>query len=79
MEHSAKCLKCGGTELKPGHLCTSGYQPITRFWVKGSRHFWLMGTFIPLTSTICLTCGFVELVGDPEAARAAIEKSTAVR
>jgi len=37
------------------------------------------GNLCPLTSTICLTCGFVELVGDPEAARAAIEKSTAVR
>ena len=79
MEHSAKCLKCGGTELRPGHLSTADWKYITQFWVKGRRSFWRRGTFVPLTSTICLKCGFVELIGDPEAARAAVEKCTSVR
>jgi hypothetical protein len=78
MEAPAKCLKCGGTDLKPGELCISYILfPVSVFRFEGQRSFGFGNAALPIKTTICLDCGFVDMSGDPVAARAFLQKTEA--
>ena len=76
MADSAKCLKCGGTNLKPGEL-RSGLDlfPISAFRLNtGKRALFDKTPAVLLNAAMCLDCGFVEILGDPGAAKAIVKK-----
>ena len=68
-----KCLKCGGTNLKPGSIWSWGafFRTVCCFRPEGLSS---KKPYLLLTATMCVDCGFVEISGDPEAAKAVIRK-----
>ena len=73
MSESQKCLKCGGTDLKPGQLC-GAFQPGLAFRPEGGGLASYKKHAINVQASICLDCGFVAISGDPDAAKALIKK-----
>lgn len=72
MTDSPKCLKCGGTDLKAGQLRgaflpVSAFQPEGGSWASYKKHA------MAVKAAICLDCGFLEISGDPETAKALIK------
>ena len=73
MRESPKCLKCEGTHLKPGQLC-GAFEPGLAFRPEGGGSASYKKHAINVQASICLDCGFVAISGDPDAAKALIEK-----
>ncbi len=63
MNEENKCLRCGGTNLKPSELQSTG-KIYSR--PKDAKLVTVLTTGVPVSALICLTCGHVELIVDTE-------------
>jgi len=66
MNEEKKCLRCGGTNLQPGELQSTG-KVYSR--PKDAKLVTVLTTGAPISSIVCLDCGHVELVVDTEKAK----------
>ena len=73
MTDNPKCLKCGGTDLKAGKL-SGAFLPVSVFRPEGGSWASYKNHAMAVKAVMCLECGFVELSGDPEAAKAVVER-----
>ena len=73
MTDSPKCLKCGGADLKAGHL-QGQFLPITAFQLEDGDGLSQKDRMLRIKAFMCLDCGFVEFSGAPEAAKALIKR-----
>lgn len=72
MSDETRCMKCGGTDLKPGMLTAPG---VCAFVPEGGSAISHQNSVVPGNrATVCLDCGFLEVSCDPEAARATIKR-----
>ena len=76
MTDDSKCLKCGGTDLKAGKL-SGAFLPVSVFRPEGGGLASYKNHALPVKAVICLDCGFVEISGDPEVAKAVVNRSEA--
>lgn len=67
MNEEKKCLRCGGTNLQPSDLQSTG-KIYSR--PKDAKLVTVLTTGVPLSALICLNCGHVELIVDTERVRA---------
>ena len=74
MNDSPKCLKCGGTELKPGQLMGYFFPTASAFVPKGGSKRSYNTQSLLTKNTICLNYGFVEITYDPEVAKTLVKK-----
>lgn len=61
MATEKKCLRCGGTNLEPGHIqgiCCLHFRP------KNVKFCTLRTADVLVEANLCTDCGTVELVGD---------------
>ena len=72
MTQEAKCLKCGGTNIKPGVLQSTGkiYARPTE-----AKLLTALTTGAVVNSNICLDCGHVELVVNADKAGSLVKAS----
>ncbi|MBN1360830.1 MAG: hypothetical protein JW993_09570 [Sedimentisphaerales bacterium] len=66
MAAEKKCLRCGGTNLEPGHIqgiCGLHFQP------KNVKSCTLRTADVLIEANLCPDCGTLELVGDIRKAR----------
>lgn len=66
MSEEKKCLRCGGTNLTPGELQSTGKiyaRP------KDAKLVTVLTTGAPLSTSICLDCGHVDLVINADKAK----------
>ncbi len=66
MNKEKKCLRCGGTNLQPSDLQSTG-KIYSR--PKDAKLVTVLTTGVPVSALICLNCGHVELVVDTERVR----------
>lgn len=66
MDEEKKCLRCGGTNLQPSDLQSTG-KIYSR--PKDAKLVTVLTTGVPVSALICLNCGHVELVVDTERVR----------
>ncbi len=66
MNEEKKCLRCGGTNLQPSELQSTG-KIYSR--PKDAKLVTVLTTGVPVSALICLNCGHVELVVDTERVR----------
>jgi len=66
MNEEKKCLRCGGTNLQPSDLQSTG-KIYSR--PKDAKLVTVLTTGVPVSALICLNCGHVELVVDTERVR----------
>lgn len=66
MNEEKKCLRCGGTNLQPSDLQSTG-KIYSR--PKDAKLVTVLTTGVPVNALICLDCGHVELVVDTERVR----------
>jgi predicted nucleic-acid-binding Zn-ribbon protein len=72
MSEENKCLRCGGTNLTPGELQSTGKiyaRP------KDAKLVTVLTTGVPLSTRICLDCGHVELVINADKAKSIAKAS----
>ncbi len=66
----SKCTKCGGNKSTPGKLNAMGGVTFTpddlKFWI-------LKSSLVHVQASMCLECGFIELIGDIEKAEDLME------
>ena len=67
MNEEKKCLRCGGINLQPSDLQSTG-KIYSR--PKDAKLVTVLTTGVPVSALICLNCGHVELVVDTERVRA---------
>ena len=72
MDRSPTCLKCKGNNLKPGALLSFGgfFHSVRFFRPNGGSSRSSKNHAVPVSATMCVDCGFVEISADPEAAKA---------
>ena len=58
-----KCIKCGSERLAPGKLQSSG---LVGFRPDQAKFFTSKTADTKVKATICLECGFTEIIGDLE-------------
>ena len=69
---SRTCMKCRGTNLKPGRLTTPG---LCSFVPAGGTGASYQNQVVPGNiATVCLDCGFLEVSCDPDAVKAVIKR-----
>lgn len=66
MNEEKKCLRCGGTNLQPSDLQSTG-KIYSR--PKDAKLVTVLTTGVPVSALICLNCGHLELVVDTERVR----------
>lgn len=66
MNEEKKCLRCGGTNLQPSDLQSTG-KIYSR--PKDAKLVTVLTTGVPVSALICLNCGHVELIVDTERVR----------
>lgn len=66
MNEEKKCLRCGGANLQPSDLQSTG-KIYSR--PKDAKLVTVLTTGVPVSALICLNCGHVELVVDTERVR----------
>ncbi len=71
MNEEKKCLRCGGTNLQPSDLQSTG-KIYSR--PKDAKLVTVLTTGVPVSALICLNCGHVELVVDTERVRSITKK-----
>ena len=66
---AATCVKCGSSNFAPGNL-SMVYPPVAVcvFRLEGDS-----ARSTSVKAAMCLDCGFLELIGDPAAAKAAMK------
>jgi len=67
MDMEMKCLRCGGTNVKPSHLQSTG-MIYTR--PKNSKLTAILSTGTRVSALTCFDCGHVELFVDAKKAKA---------
>jgi hypothetical protein len=72
MTEENKCSRCGGTNLTPGFVQSTGK---VAFHATDAKFLALGTTRIPVEANMCLDCGCVELVGDVQKARSLVGAS----
>jgi hypothetical protein len=62
-----KCLRCGGAQLQPGKIKSTG-----KIWFKPAKtkFLTLKTSNVDLQASLCLDCGTIDLTGDPGKAKA---------
>jgi len=67
MDIEMKCLRCGGKNIKPSDVQSTG-----RIYSrpKGAKMLTILTTGAPVSALTCLDCGHVELFVDAKKARA---------
>jgi predicted nucleic-acid-binding Zn-ribbon protein len=69
MHNEMKCLRCGGTNVKPSHLQSTG-----RIYSRPKQGN-LLGVLLtgaPVSALTCLDCGHVELLVDAKKAKSLV-------
>ncbi len=61
MSQAKKCMRCGGDELEPGAIQSTGK---IYFRPENTKFLTLKTADIRIDGNICLDCGHIELVGD---------------
>jgi predicted nucleic-acid-binding Zn-ribbon protein len=72
MNDEKKCLRCGGQNLNPSELQSTG-KIYSR--PKDAKLVTVLTTGVPVDANICLDCGHVELVVNAEKARSIAKAS----
>lgn len=72
MDEEKKCLRCGGSNLKPSALQSTG-KVYAR--PKDAKLVTVLTTGVMVDAIICLDCGHVELVVDKEKVKSILKKS----
>lgn len=72
MSEEKKCLRCGSTRLSAAELQSTG-KIYSR--PKDAKLITVFTTGVPVAGIICLDCGHVELVVDPNKASAVAKAS----
>ena len=72
MSEEKKCLMCGGANLKPGSIQSSGK---VGFRAKDTKFLTTKTGDITVTANICVDCGYIELIGDRDKASSLIRAS----
>jgi hypothetical protein len=67
MPTEKKCLRCGGTQLQPGKIKSTG-----KIWFKPekTKFLTLKTSNVDMHASLCLDCGTIDLAGDPGKAKA---------
>ena len=66
MSATKTCLRCGSSSLEPGRVQSTGR---LYFRPANSRFMTVHTADIPVLSSICLDCGFIEFGGEMNKAR----------
>jgi predicted nucleic-acid-binding Zn-ribbon protein len=61
MSHEAKCARCGGTNLEPGHLHTTGK---VHFRPTHSKFLTLHTSDVHIHAEVCMDCGHLQMLAD---------------
>jgi predicted nucleic-acid-binding Zn-ribbon protein len=61
-----KCLRCGGENLTPGKVQSSGRMC---FYPENTKFMTLKTSDVPVGANLCLDCGFIEFIGDVKKAK----------
>ena len=69
-----KCLRCGGANLEPGWVQSTGK---IYFRPDNTKFMTLRTADVEVNGNFCLDCGTVELVGDAEKCRRLVERARA--
>jgi len=72
MSEEKKCLRCGGTNLKPGSIQSTGR---VSFRPKNAKFITARTGDIPVNANICVDCGYVELLADTDKAKSLVKAS----
>ena len=72
MSEEKKCLRCGGTNLKPSNFHSTG-KIYSR--PKNAKLVALLTGGVPVSALTCLDCGHVELLVDANKAKLLIKAS----
>ncbi len=70
MHTEMKCLRCGGTNVKPSHLQSTG-KIYSR--PKQANLMAILLTGAPISALTCLDCGHVELLVDTKKAKSLVK------
>jgi predicted nucleic-acid-binding Zn-ribbon protein len=70
MHNEMKCLRCGGTNVKPSHLQSTG-KIYSR--PKQASFMAVLLTGTPVSALTCLDCGHVELLVDTKKAQSLVK------
>ena len=74
MSESQKCLKCGGTDLRPGKFVGRFFPTVCNFRPEGGSGISYKMHTAGLKVAMCPDCGFLEMSGDPENLKAVIKR-----
>jgi predicted nucleic-acid-binding Zn-ribbon protein len=72
MHIEMKCLRCGGTNVKPSHLQSTG-KLYSR--PKNSSFLAYLLTGTPISALTCFDCGHVELIVDTKKIKAMLKSA----
>ena len=61
MATEKKCVKCGSASLEPGAIQSTGR---IHFRPENTKLLTFKTGDVAIKATICLECGFIELIGD---------------
>ncbi|CAA9589388.1 hypothetical protein AVDCRST_MAG81-4679 [uncultured Synechococcales cyanobacterium] len=70
MSAGNKCIKCGSTSLETGVVkAPTDRSGRIHFYADNTKFMTLQTGAIDVYSSMCLDCGFIELIGDVQKAR----------
>jgi hypothetical protein len=72
MSHESKCSQCGGTNLEPGVLQSTGK---LNFRPANSKFLTFKTGNIAVNASVCTTCGHVDVVADVKKLSALTERA----
>lgn len=67
MSEELKCLRCGGANMAPGDVQTTG---VVRFRPDNTKFWTLQTGDVPVKGFMCTDCGTLAMVGDTEKEKA---------
>ena len=73
MSDEQKCLRCGGTNLEPGSIQSTGK---VCFRPKKCKFLTTKSGDICVNANICIDCGHLELVGDVKKTKLLVKASS---
>lgn len=74
MSHERKCSECGGTELEPGSIQSTGK---IYFRPANAKFLTFRTADIEVKANVCIACGHVQLVANVEKLAALTERAKA--
>lgn len=75
MAQEKTCLRCGGTNLEPGFIESTGR---IHFRVANTRIMTFQTSDVTIDASICMVCGTLDLVGDVKKAQSLIKRAKPV-